>query len=55
MDATACAGNFTVTNAPPPTLFTIAIEPPARSQIALQMERPRPVPPLFRLRDGSPR
>jgi hypothetical protein len=51
----ASAGSVTETKAPIGVPLVISIVPPARSQIALQMESPNPVPPLFRLRDGSPR
>ena len=41
--------------APWPGTLSRTMAPPALSTIALQMASPRPVPPVLRLREGSPR
>ena len=51
----AAKGKATVTVDPLRGRLAIAIDPPARSAIALQMASPRPAPPVVRVLDGSPR
>src|SRR5277367_5059346 len=46
-------GRRTIAVVPSPSLLLISIAPRDLSVMALQMARPKPVPPVCRLREGS--